>query len=76
MINELLHPPRPKPSPPVFDDPRGQRRRIVTTVGVVVCILCLCVLGVGASVLYADPKAPATGGAAEARNTTDTTARR
>ncbi|MFD6885293.1 hypothetical protein [Streptomyces sp. NPDC059957] len=61
MINELLSPPRPQPSPPVFDDPRGHRRRIVTVVGVAVCFLCLCVLAVGASVLYADPKAPTTG---------------
>ncbi|MFD7079013.1 hypothetical protein [Streptomyces sp. NPDC059918] len=69
MINELLHPPRPKPSPPVFDDPTGRRRRIVTAVGAVVCVLCLCVLAVGAGVLYADPQAPAKS-PAEAGNTT------
>ncbi|MGW7313771.1 hypothetical protein [Streptomyces sp. NPDC054854] len=69
MINELLDPARTKPSSPVFHDPHGRRRRIVTTVGVVVCFLCLCVLAVGAGVLYADPGAPATD-PAEAVHTT------
>ncbi|MGW7052960.1 hypothetical protein [Streptomyces sp. NPDC054887] len=69
MITELLRPPRPKPSQPVFDDPRGRRRRIVTAVGAVVCFLCLCVLALGGSVLYAAPEAPATS-PAEAVGTT------
>ncbi|GAA0347323.1 hypothetical protein GCM10010319_24890 [Streptomyces blastmyceticus] len=61
MINDFLSPPCSKLTPSVFDDPRGHRRRIVTAVGVVVCVLCLCVLALGGGVLYADPKAPATG---------------
>ncbi|WP_242646966.1 MULTISPECIES: hypothetical protein [Streptomyces] len=43
----------------MFDDPHGHRRRIVTVMGMLVCFLCLCVLAVDGSVLYADPKAPA-----------------
>ncbi|MFF3693195.1 hypothetical protein [Streptomyces sp. NPDC002221] len=42
----------------------------MSTVGVAVGILCLCVLAVGAGILYADPKAPATGGSAEPSNMT------
>ncbi|KIZ14641.1 hypothetical protein [Streptomyces natalensis] len=59
MSNELLSPPRPQPTPSLFDDPHGHRRRLVTAVGAVVCLLCLCILAVAGSVLYADPRAPA-----------------
>ncbi|MFG2623251.1 hypothetical protein ACGFXC_37160 [Streptomyces sp. NPDC048507] len=58
MINELLDPPRPRPCPPVFDDPHGRRRRIVTAFGTLVGALCLCVLAVAAGVLYTDAEAP------------------
>ncbi|WP_157880493.1 hypothetical protein [Streptomyces katrae] len=60
MINDLESLPKPALSPPVFDDPHGHRRRIVTVTGVMVGLLCLCVLAIGASVLYADPQPPAT----------------
>ncbi|MCP3759372.1 hypothetical protein [Streptomyces sp. TBY4] len=69
MINNVLSPPRPGASPPVFDDPRGRRRRIMTAVGIGVCFLCLCVLAVFASLLYAAPNAPSTS-PAEAAHTT------
>ncbi|MFJ8165519.1 hypothetical protein ACIRBY_32025 [Streptomyces sp. NPDC096136] len=65
MIDDLLAPPRPRPSPPVFDDPRGRRRRIVTAVGVMVGLLCLYVLAMGVGVLYvaAETQAPVPAGA-------------
>ncbi|MFJ8695658.1 hypothetical protein [Streptomyces roseolilacinus] len=60
MIHKVAGPPHPPPAPPVFSDPHGRRRRTLTAVGVVLCLLCLGVLVLGASVLYADPQAPAT----------------
>ncbi|MDH6544222.1 hypothetical protein M2167_006779 [Streptomyces sp. SPB4] len=67
VINDLGSLPRPTPSPPVFDDPHGRRRRTVTALGALVGLLCLCVLAIGGSVLYADPKAPTTPPAKPAR---------
>ncbi|MER5730248.1 hypothetical protein ABT084_18245 [Streptomyces sp. NPDC002138] len=69
MINDLLSPPHPRPSPPVFDDPRGHRRKVLTAAGALACLLCVCVLAVLGGVLYAEPNAPATS-PAEATHTT------
>ncbi|WP_160159843.1 hypothetical protein [Streptomyces sp. WAC05374] len=49
--------------PPVFDDPRGRRRRALTAVGFLVCAGCLLALTAVAGILYVDPHAPEPSGA-------------
>ncbi|MEV6580486.1 hypothetical protein AB0M92_20230 [Streptomyces sp. NPDC051582] len=69
MTNTLLAPSQLTTGPPVFDDPRGRRRRILTAAGTLVCAVCLLALAAAVGVLYADPHAPAPAGAATTRST-------